>query len=106
MLEPGVPLVVARDLEQFSVYHPGVNAIGPFHFGLSGAADSVRLFDASGALADEVSYTDELPWPVSADGTGRTLELIDANADNAAPESWGASLAPYGTPGATNSLSP
>ncbi|MCH2103250.1 MAG: CotH kinase family protein [Planctomycetes bacterium] len=104
-LEPGVPLVLARDLEQFSAYHPGVNAVGPFHFGLSGAADSVRLFDATGTLVDEVSYTDELPWPVSADGTGRTLELINANADNAAPESWGASLAPYGTPGATNSLS-
>ncbi len=74
MLEPGVPLVLARDLKQFRAYHPGVKAIGPFHFGLTGAGDSVRLFGA--------------------------------NADNAAPESWGASLAPYGTPGATNSLSP
>lgn len=105
-LDPGTPLVIARDLAKFQALHPHVNAIGSFGFGLSGSADSVKLFDATGALVDEVSYTDNLPWPPAADGTGRTLELIDATGDNSDPDAWGASSAPFGTPGAWNSLSP
>ena len=105
-LAPGAPLVLARDLDQFQALHPSVHAIGPFDFGLSGSADSVKLYDTTGALVDEVSYTDGSPWPFAADGTGRTLELIDATSDNADPNAWGASQAPHGTPGAANSLSP
>ena len=62
--------------------------------------------DTTGALVDEVSYTDHLPWPPAADGTGRTPELIDASQDNSDPNAWGASSAPFGTPGSANSLSP
>lgn len=105
-LAPGSPLVIARDLAKFQALHPAINAIGSFGFGLSNSADSVRLYDGAGALVDEVSYTDAPPWPLAADGTGRTLELIDASADNAQPDAWGASSAPFGTPGSANSLSP
>ncbi len=105
-LAPGSPLVIARDLAKFQTLHPEVNAIGSFGFGLSNSADSVKLFDSTGALIDEVSYTDHLPWPPAADGTGRTLELIDVSADNSEADAWGASSAPFGTPGSANSLSP
>jgi hypothetical protein len=105
-LAPGSPLVIARDLAKFQTLHPEVNAIGSFGFGLSNSADSVKLFDSTGALIDEVSYTDNLPWPPAADGTGRTLELIDVSADNSEADAWGASNDPFGTPGSENSLSP
>jgi len=106
LLAPDAPLVVARDISQFHAVHPDVPAIGSFSFGLSNSGDSVRLFDAAGGLADEVVYTDHLPWPSAADGTGRTLELIDSQGDNSDPNAWGASMAPFGTPGAQNSISP
>jgi hypothetical protein len=106
VLAPGSPLVIARDLVQFQALHPSIPAVGSFGFGLSNSSDSVRLYDASASLVDEVSYTDHTPWPAAADGSGRTLELRDALSDNANPAAWGPSLAPHGTPGASNSLSP
>ena len=46
------------------------------------------LADAWGNIIDEVTYADTLPWPVSADGHGDFLILIDPDLDNALPESW------------------
>ena len=105
MLAPGSPIVIARDLLKFGLHHPSIAALGPFGFGLSNSADSVRLLDASGALVDALSYTDHSPWTFAADGTGRSLELIDPTSDNAEASSWGASRAPGGTPAELNSLS-
>ena len=44
-----------------------------------------------GQRIDEVTYADALPWPLSADGHGDFLILIDPNLDNKLPESWMAS---------------
>ncbi|MES2476368.1 MAG: lamin tail domain-containing protein [Verrucomicrobiota bacterium] len=65
--------------------------LGPWSGGLSGKGELVRLLDASGNTADEVSYLDGGRWPGTADGGGSTLELRDARSDNALPESWAAS---------------
>lgn len=105
MLAPGSPIVIARDLVKFNAHHPLIPALGPFGFGLSNSADSVRLFDASGALVDTLSYTDHSPWTFAADGTGRSLELIDPWTDNSQASAWAASRAPNGTPAEPNSLS-
>ena len=42
---------------------------------------------AISANIDKVTYADTLPWPVSADGHGDFLILIDPNLDNSLPES-------------------
>ena len=52
---------------------------------------------------DDVGYDDEDPWPVEADGTGATLELIHHSLDNSLPENWIASIG-YGSPGGENSM--
>ena len=103
MLAPGCPLVIARDLIKFNAHHPSVPALGPFGYGLSNSADSVRLLDTSGALIDEVSYTDHSPWTFAADGTGRSLELIDPLSDNSKASAWAASRTANGTPAERNS---
>ncbi|MDE0892823.1 MAG: CotH kinase family protein, partial [Planctomycetota bacterium] len=104
-LAPATPIVIARDLIKFSTHEPLTPALGPFGFGLSNSADSVRIMDANGNLIDEVHYTDHSPWPLETDGTGRSLELKEADSDNAEADSWGASRDLGGTPAAVNSHS-
>ena len=50
---------------------------------------------------DNVEYNDTDPWPVEADGTGATLELIHPSLDNSLAENWTASIG-YGSPGGEN----
>lgn len=54
---------------------------------------------------DHVCYNDKPPWPLSADGSGPSLERIVASSYGNEPVNWGASTRSGGTPGATNSLS-
>jgi hypothetical protein len=37
---------------------------------------------------DRIKYDDDLPWPQFADGTGPSLQLIDANQDNSRVSNW------------------
>ncbi|MCF6237719.1 MAG: lamin tail domain-containing protein, partial [Candidatus Marinimicrobia bacterium] len=83
---------------------PVVDAAG--YFGCSNSAGTMTIFDAGGLVVDEVSYTDDPPWPTAPDGTGPSLELIDAMTDNAMAENWQASFVAYGTPGLSNSTPP
>jgi PKD repeat protein len=75
---------------------------GTGNFALNNSGDVVRLYNNSGILIDNVSYTDSDPWPTEPDGDGPTLSLIDPNTDNSLPQSWLASLEEGGTPGAEN----
>jgi hypothetical protein len=83
---------------------PVVDAAG--YFGLSNTAGTLTITDATGLVVDEVSYTDDPPWPSAADGTGPSMELIDAMSDNNMGDNWQASFVPNGTPGLSNSTAP
>jgi hypothetical protein len=48
------------------------------------------LVDGFGNVIDEVTYSDEAPWPDQADGNGAFLQLADINADNSLAENWAA----------------
>ena len=99
-------LVVADDLVNFnSVYEEVSPLLGELGFGLAGGSDQVRLYTAEGVLIDSLQYEDENPWPVGADGTGFTLELISADSDNSLPESWAVSVNAGGSPGSLNGVS-
>ena len=63
-------------------------AFGVFTRHLDNKSERLVLADAWGNIIDEVTYADSLPWPVSADGHGDFLILIDPDMDNALPESW------------------
>jgi hypothetical protein len=96
-------LIVCRDSSAFkSVYTSDIYLIGDFDFALSNGGDDVRLFNEQGELIDEVKYDDESPWPLEADGTGKTLSLKNPFFNNALPESWSASNDSLGTPGDIN----
>ena len=73
---------------------------------LSNAGETLSLrLAATGALVDQVSYDDRLPWPRAADDDGPSLELVDPAGDNALPAAWAVSSSLIGgTPGAMNSV--
>ncbi|YCM44387.1 lamin tail domain-containing protein [Verrucomicrobiaceae bacterium 227] len=72
----------------------GVTALGPFEGGLSAQGETVRLRDADNATVDEVDYRVGFPWPVSADGNGPSIELINPRLDNGLGSSWRSSSVP------------
>ncbi len=100
-------LVTTKNRDVFSAFYSDVDessVIGNMDFGLGGGGDQVRLYNASGVLADSVEYDDDTPWPTEADGNGYTLELKDTSLDNELAENWTASAQPAGTPTAENGI--
>jgi len=95
-------IVLSRDSVKFSASFPSLpNLVGYFDFGLNNGGELVRLFDSENHLIDSLTYLDELPWPVEANGFGSTLSLREPLLDNSLPESWEASVV-NGTPGKPN----
>jgi hypothetical protein len=71
---------------------------------LDNGGEKVTLKDGSSTVISSVTYGDTAPWPATPDGTGPSLELLDAIMDHALPASWRASLASGGTAGVINSV--
>ena len=60
----------------------------------------MSLYRANGELWLQVTYDDNYGWPLSANGAGDSLVLIDPIGDLSSPHRWRASSTLYGTPGA------
>lgn len=96
-------VVISRDLAAFQAQFPAVNnVVGDMNFGFSGSGELLRVFNAQDELIDQVTYSDDTPWPTEADGNGATLSLTHPGLDNTLAENWAASSG-NGTPGAENS---
>ncbi|MDZ7346615.1 MAG: CotH kinase family protein, partial [candidate division KSB1 bacterium] len=92
--------VICADTLQMKKLFPRLQTVyGNMPFDFSNSGDAVVLCRPSGEAADSVFYSDEWPWPETADGQGYTLELIDPNSDRNQPSSWTASQIFGGTPG-------
>ena len=99
-------LVVASDTNVFSLTFPNAPLpVGHYSGNLQNSGELLQLMHPlttnTDELIDAVRYDDQLPWPVSADGTGPSLQLIDPTLDNERPGNWAAAIP---TPGATNSV--
>lgn len=103
ILLPHEYIVVARDLNKFKEYHPGVlNVIGDLPFGLSSDGDEIRLYNDSHDNLDAVDYLPYQPWPTQPNGLGFTLELKEPALENGIADSW-QGIKMWGTPGEENS---
>ncbi|MGK0185343.1 MAG: hypothetical protein ACI9R3_001119 [Verrucomicrobiales bacterium] len=69
-------------------------SIGPYTGNLSGDSDQIVIRDAGGMKIDEVNYKSEFPWPIGADGSGASMELINPALDNDLSGAWRSSLVP------------
>ncbi len=88
-LEPGAYVVVVNDIGRFTEQHPTVeNYLGPLGFSLANDNEEIALFNDRGTLMYAMSYSDSHPWPVGADGEGRTLEYGFEALDSHLPEAW------------------
>jgi hypothetical protein len=76
--------------------------LGGFTNSLPNDTGAIRLRKKSGALALEVAYADQPPWPVAADGAGHSLVLARPSYGEADPRAWAASAFIGGSPGAAD----
>jgi hypothetical protein len=118
-LPAGDYLVLVRNARAFTERYPGV-AIGGIYEGqlanqgeslvLRSAGPEVHPLDRSvrkdqqGQPVILMSYDDENGWPLSADGRGDSLILVDPEADLSHPKNYRASTDPGGSPGAEDTL--
>lgn len=96
-IQPGEGLVLTNDTNLFRSSY-GFSAFGQYNKQLSNSGETLILENNLSQVIDSVSYTDSIPWPVTADGDGYSLELKDARLDNALAASWKSSEKLNGTP--------
>ncbi len=105
-LAPGESVLIVENTEAMVArYGPSIRdrIAGEFDNDskLSNNGESITLIAANGEVIKSFVYTDESPWPESADGDGFSLELIspDSNPDHSLPENWQSSGQIDGSPG-------
>lgn len=102
-IEPNEYIILTKEKLEFEKYIVIANTkFGDLEFGLGGN-DIIRLIDEKGVTHDSVNYDNDIPWPVGADGTGYTIELINPILDNNIGTNWKISQAKLGTAGKNNS---
>ena len=69
--------MLASDYHAFSNRYPGVPVAGIFDGQLSNQGETIILRDSAGDVIFSVAYDDENGWPVSADGQGDSLHIVD-----------------------------
>jgi hypothetical protein len=94
--------VLCEDTAQFRPLYPwGIALTGNIPFGFGGK-DQVRLCTPEGQIVDSVSYDNNYPWPVGANGSGYTIILLDPAIDHTLPANWSKSGQFGGSPGRHN----
>jgi hypothetical protein len=109
VIRAGAYAVVAENSAVYAaVYTNALVLIGEYDGKLSGG-ETLQLIKRAGTnadvLVDMVYFDDDPPWPSTADGLGRSLQLIDVAEDNNRIGNWAASTnGSVYTPGASNSV--
>ena len=97
-LGPGEFIVLVRDPIEFSERFPGVGIGGIYSGKLDNAGETIRLLDPAGDLITSVRYSDHLPWPPQADGTGLSLQRINHDPNSSSALNWTAAPPTPGSP--------
>jgi hypothetical protein len=98
-LKPGQAIVLVHNAPAFAERYPEVTITGVYQGRLSNKGETLALKDSAGNLLLSLAYDDENGWPISADGRGDSLVLVDPPGDPNAPKSWRASGQTGGSPG-------
>ena len=80
--------------------------IGQWSDALDNSSETLRLQIRGGAMIQEFTYDDGVPWPECADGDGYSLTLIapDTAPNHDDPFSWRCSTQLDGSPGASDAV--
>ncbi|MCB0213514.1 MAG: CotH kinase family protein, partial [Anaerolineae bacterium] len=98
LLSPGALRVLVRNPQAFSQRYPAIPIGGVYQGQLSNKGETITLRDATGEVVVSVRYDDDNGWPVSADGRGDSLVLINPHRDPNKAINWRASHTLNGTP--------
>ncbi|MCP5535810.1 MAG: lamin tail domain-containing protein [Akkermansiaceae bacterium] len=104
-LAPGGYVLVVNNLAAFTMrYGAGLPVAGAWSGKLDNGGERLKLSYGAGEAIIDFDYDDEAGWPLSADGDGFSLVLIDplGTPNPAEPLNWRASTAVHGTPGGTD----
>ncbi|MGE0020596.1 MAG: CotH kinase family protein [Draconibacterium sp.] len=96
-LFPGEGIVLTNDTLLFRDKY-GFGAFGQFNKQLDNAGEVLVFQNRYGQVIDSVAFSDSLPWPVNADGSGSSIEIIDSGSDNSVASNWKVSATINGTP--------
>lgn len=105
-LVPGGRVLVVRDLAVFEALHgTGKPVAGVFanDTALSNTGERLLLESAGGSTLLDFTYGTAFPWPLSANGLGRSIVLARPSAPSD-PLSWRPSAAANGNPGSSDSF--
>src|SRR5262249_15392328 len=89
-------LVLAKDRAAADLaYGTNLVVFDVFPGNLQAAGETLALIKQSSVsgpelIVDQVRYENGPPWPVAADGSGASLQLIDAAQDNSRSGNWSA----------------
>lgn len=81
-------LVLVENTTKFAAIYPGVSFLGPLPFEFSNKSEQITLRDNASTIKVQFTYGDSVPWSKCADGLGRTLQIINPQADPNNPASW------------------
>lgn len=99
-LPPGGVLALVSDPAAFARSYPDIPIGGVYHGRLSNEGEEIIIKDALGERLLSVAYDDENGWPLSPDGHGDSLILVQLDGDANDPAHWRASSDVDGSPGA------
>ena len=98
LLSPGALRVLVRNPQAFAQRYPNIPIGGVYQGQLSNKGETMTLRDGTGEVVVSIPYDDDNGWPVSADGRGDSLVLINPHRDASKATNWRASQTLNGTP--------
>lgn len=94
---PGEGIILTSDTLLFRSKY-GFSAFGQYTKQLENAGEELIFQNRFAQTVDSVDYSDSLPWPMGADGSGYSIEITSSGVDNGLPASWKTSATINGTP--------
>ncbi|MEW5961489.1 MAG: lamin tail domain-containing protein, partial [Chloroflexota bacterium] len=98
-LAPGEFATLVSNPAAFAERFPDVVIWGAYEGHLSNKGEKILLSDAAGQTLLEFEFDDDNGWPLSADGRGDSLTLVNESGDPNNPKNWQASSNLGGSPG-------
>lgn len=92
-------LVVAANPDDLKAVYGITNIIGKYEGDLPNGSGKVQIRNNLGAVLFDMEYSDEPPFPLSADGVGHSLVLSRPSYGERDPRAWSQSVLIGGSPG-------
>ncbi|MBI1841053.1 MAG: lamin tail domain-containing protein, partial [Verrucomicrobia bacterium] len=99
VLAPNSFLVVAGAPGDLTGVYGVTNVVGPFVGNLPNKLGHLQLLKKSGGIVLDLTYADQAPWPLAADGYGPSMALVRPTLGEADGRAWAASARAGGSPG-------